>query len=102
VGGEGGGRSLPSANPDSVAAGGAADARCGEGEEGGGAGRDGMKQITAHSNPYSSFSLSFFSLCIRRGFDEKILQVAVQNIQYLIKLSRAGAGAGAGAERNIF
>jgi hypothetical protein len=30
-----------------------------------------MKQITAHSNPYSSFSLSFFPLCIRRGFDKK-------------------------------
>ena len=27
----GGGRSLPSANPDNVAAGGANDARCGEG-----------------------------------------------------------------------
>jgi hypothetical protein len=30
---EGGGRSLPSANPDNVAAGGATDARCGEGGE---------------------------------------------------------------------
>ncbi len=28
-GGEGGGRSFPSANPDNVAAGGATDARCG-------------------------------------------------------------------------
>ncbi len=77
-GGEGG-RSLPSANPDNVAAGGATDARCGEGEEGGGEGRGGMKQITAHSNPCSSFSLSFFPLCIRRGFDEKIPHVAVQH-----------------------
>jgi hypothetical protein len=38
-----------------------------------------MKQITAHSNPYYSFSLSFCSLCIRRGFDEKIPHVAVQD-----------------------
>jgi hypothetical protein len=29
------GRSLPSVNPDNVAAGGATDARCGEGREGG-------------------------------------------------------------------
>jgi hypothetical protein len=71
--GVGGGRSLPSANPYSVAAGGATDARCGgEGGEGG------VGQITAHSNPHSSFSLSFFPLCIRRGFDEKILLSAVQ------------------------
>jgi hypothetical protein len=35
-------------------------------------------QITAHSNPHSSFSLSFFPLCVRRGFDEKILLLAVQ------------------------
>jgi hypothetical protein len=72
VGERGGGRSLPSANPDNVAAGGATDAGCGEG---GGS----MEQITAHSNPYSSFSLSFFPLCIRRGFDEKIPHVAVQH-----------------------
>jgi hypothetical protein len=79
-GGErGGGRSLPSANPANVTAGGATDARCGEGEEGGREGKGGVKQITAHSNPYSSFSLSFFSLCIRRGFNEKIPHVAVQN-----------------------
>jgi hypothetical protein len=37
-----------------------------------------MGQITAHSNPYSSFSLSFFPLCVRRGFDEKLLLSAVQ------------------------
>jgi hypothetical protein len=39
-GGEGGGRSLPSANPDNMAAGGATDARCGGGGrlEGGGEG----------------------------------------------------------------
>jgi hypothetical protein len=78
--GEGGGRGLPSANPDNVAAGGATDARCGEGGRRRGEGRGGMKQITAHSNPYSSFSLSFFPLCIRRGFDEKIPHAAVQNI----------------------
>ena len=35
---EGGGRSLPSANPDNMAAGGATDARCGGGEVGGGRG----------------------------------------------------------------
>ena len=45
----------------------------------GGGERGDMKQITAHSNPYSSFSLSFFSLCIQQGFDEKIPHVAVQN-----------------------
>jgi hypothetical protein len=38
-----------------------------------------MGQITAHSNPHSSFSLSFFPLCVRRGFDEKILHLAVQH-----------------------
>ncbi len=38
--------------------------------EGGGGERGDMKQITAHSNPYSSFSLSFCPLCIRRGFDK--------------------------------
>ena len=69
-----GGRSLPSANPDNVAAGGATDARCGgEGER-----RGGMGQITAHGNPHSSFSLSFFPLCVRQGFNEKILRLAVQ------------------------
>ncbi len=36
-----------------------------------------MGQITAHGNPHSSFSLSFFPLCVRRGFDEKILRLAV-------------------------
>jgi hypothetical protein len=72
--GGGGGRSLPSANPDNVAAGGGTDARCG----GRGERRVGVGQITAHGNPYSSFSLSFFPLCVRRGFDEKILLSAVQ------------------------
>jgi hypothetical protein len=38
--------------------------------EGGGR-RVGVGQITAHSNPYSSFSSSSFPLCVRRGFDEK-------------------------------
>ncbi len=37
-----------------------------------------MGQITAHSNPYSSFSLSFFPLCVRRGFDVKLLLSAAQ------------------------
>ncbi len=49
-------------------------------EEGG---RGDMKQITAHSNPYPSFSLSFFPLCIRRGFDEKIPHVAVQKFRVI-------------------
>jgi hypothetical protein len=76
VGWGGGGRSFPSANPDNVAAGGATDAQCG----GRGERRGGMGQITAHSNPHSSFSLSFFPLCVWRGFDEKILHLAVQYI----------------------
>ncbi len=71
----GGGRSLPLANPDNVAAGGATDARCGGGR---GERRVGVGQITAHGNPGSSFSLSLFPLCVRRGFDEKILLSAVQ------------------------
>jgi hypothetical protein len=74
VGGGGGGRSLPSANPYNVAAGGATDG----GGEGGGERMGGAGQITAHSNPHSSFSLSFFPLCVRRGFDEKILHSAMQ------------------------
>ena len=78
AGGRGGavgrGRSLPSANPDNVAAGGATEARFG----GKGERRGGVGQITTHSNPHSSFSLSFFPLCVRRGFDEKILHLAVQ------------------------
>jgi hypothetical protein len=42
-----------------------------------------MGQITAHGNPQSSFSLSFFLLCVRRGFDEKILRLAVQHTSSL-------------------
>ncbi len=37
----------------------------------GGRRRVGVGQITAHSNPYSSFSSSSCPLCVRRGFDEK-------------------------------
>ncbi len=66
---EWGGRSLPSANPDNVAAVGATDARCGEGE---------------------SWEMSFFPLCIRRGFDEKIPHVAVQNNMKIYILFIAG------------
>jgi hypothetical protein len=40
-------------------------------------------QITAHSNLHSSFSLSFFPLCVRGGFDEKILHLAVQYSNYV-------------------
>ncbi len=74
------GRSLPSANPDNVAAGGATVARCGG--EGEGGRRTGVGQITAHSNPYSSFSSSSFPLCVRRGFDEKILHSAAPYKQH--------------------
>jgi hypothetical protein len=38
-----------------------------------------MGQITVHSNPHSAFSFSFFPLCVRQGFDEKILHLAVQH-----------------------
>jgi hypothetical protein len=47
--------------------------------------RVGVGQITAHGDPYSSFSLSFFPLCVQRGFDEKILLSAVQYTQDLKK-----------------
>jgi hypothetical protein len=59
---------------------------------GGGKGerRGGMGQITAHSNPHSSFSLSFFPLCVRRGFDEKIQLLAVQH-NHIQKLGGEGA-----------
>ncbi len=40
--------------------------------------RGGLGQITAHGSPHSSFSLSFFPLCVQREFDEKILRLAVQ------------------------
>ncbi len=43
-----------------------------------------MGQITAHSNPHSSFSLSFFPLCVQRGFDENILLSAVQYTLYVL------------------
>ncbi len=38
-----------------------------------------MQQITAHSNPYSSFSLSFCSLCIRRGFDKNFARSSAEH-----------------------
>jgi hypothetical protein len=77
------GRSLPSANPDNVAAGGATDARCGG--EGKGGRRVGVGQITAHSNPPFLFLLVFLSAVCRRGFDEKILLSAVLYIKYKLK-----------------
>ncbi len=40
-------------------------------------GEAGEQQIRAPGNPYSSFSSSSSSLCIRRGFDKKILLLAV-------------------------
>ncbi len=70
-GGVGEGRSLPSANLDNVAAGGATDTRCWGGRGRGGGGRAGVGLITAHSNPCSSFSSSSFPLCVRQGFNEK-------------------------------
>jgi hypothetical protein len=87
----GGGGLPPPANPDNVAAGGATDARCGEGGSLRGE-RGDMKQITAHSNPYSSFSLSLCPLCIRRGFDKKFCTwpcrtVSNVHINILMKLS---------------
>ena len=55
--------------PDNAAPGNAAGAQCvgerGEGEE------VGELQIRAPGNPYSSFSSSSSSLCIRWGFDKK-------------------------------
>ncbi len=58
--------------PDNAAPGNAAGARprCGGGR--GEGGEAGEQQIRAPGNPYFSFSSSSFSLCIRRGFDEKI------------------------------
>jgi hypothetical protein len=43
------------------------------GGRGRGGGEAGEQQIRALGNPYSSFSSSSSSLCIRRGFDKKIL-----------------------------
>ncbi len=65
-----------------MAAGSATDARCGEGGGWREERRGDMGQITTHSNPYSSFSLSFFPLCVQRGFDEKIPHASVQNSQF--------------------
>ena len=55
--------------PDNAAPGNAAGAQCG-GRKGEG-GEAGEQQIRAPGNPYSSFSSSSSSLCIRRGFDKK-------------------------------
>jgi hypothetical protein len=41
------------------------------------------QQMTAHNDPYSSFSLSFCPLCIQPGFDKKF-GYAVQNTLKLI------------------
>ncbi len=57
--------------------------------EGGGGGRGDMQQITAHSNPYSSFSLSFCPLCIRRGFDKSFARGrAEQMLKVMNSVSR--------------
>jgi hypothetical protein len=81
VWGRGGGLPPP-ANPDNMATGGDTDAQYGEGGRWREGERGDMKQITAHSNPYSSFSLSFCPLCIRcvsGGGSIKISQMDVQN-----------------------
>ncbi len=44
---------------------------CGGGGGGGGEGEVVEQHIRALGNPHSSFSSSSFSLCIRRGFDNK-------------------------------
>jgi len=56
--------------PENAAPGNAAGAQC-VGRKGEG-GEVGEQQIRAPGNPYFSFSSSSSSLCIRRGFDEKI------------------------------
>ena len=69
-----GGRSLPSANPDNVAAGGATDPRCGgEGGEEGWRGTD-----NSSWQPLFVFLLVFLSAVRPGGFDEKILLSTVQ------------------------
>jgi hypothetical protein len=72
----------------------------------GGGGGGCAQQITAHNNPYSfstPFSLSFFPLCIRRGFDKKFAQLYRTTIQP--KTSRVGSartvGHSKGKERKI-
>ncbi len=52
------------------------------GEGGKGGGEAGEKQIRAPGNPYSSFSSSSSLLCIRRGFDKKLLLSAVPYIRF--------------------
>ncbi len=80
----GGGLPLP-ANPDNVAAGVATDARCGEGGRWREGERGGMKQITAHSNPHSSFSLSFCPLCIRQGFDKNYARSRAEHLYFFLE-----------------
>jgi hypothetical protein len=38
-----------------------------------------MQQITAYSNPHPSFSLSFYPLCIRRGFDKNFARSCAEH-----------------------
>jgi hypothetical protein len=72
-----------------MAAGGATDTRCGgRGGEGGG-----LQQITAHSNSYPYFSLSFCPLCIRRGFDKNSARSSAEQI---LKFFDADADPGSG------
>ena len=58
--------------PDNAAPGNAAGAQCvgGKGE----GGEAGEQQIRAPGNPYSSFSSSSLSLCIRRGFKISLMK----------------------------
>ncbi len=51
--------------------------------------RGDMQQITAHSNSYSSLSLSFCPLCIRRGFDKSFARGrAEQMLKVMNSVSR--------------
>jgi hypothetical protein len=43
------------------------------------------QQIAAHNGPYSSFSLFFCPLCIRRGFDKKFAH-AVQDSNNMLSV----------------
>jgi hypothetical protein len=77
-GGRGGGTLPQPSNPDNMAAGGATDVQRGGGEVGVEEGGD-LQQITAHSNPHSSFSSSFCPLCIRRGFDKNFARSSAEH-----------------------
>ncbi len=68
--------------------------RCNGAQGGGGGGRQGgggcSQQIATHNNLYSSFSLSFCPLCIRRGFDEKFAHSCRTEAKQEIWTARGG------------